>query len=87
MSLLYGLGLSLVTVATSTDISEIIAGERLGASMGLLSSIMDVGHSFGPLVIGSVITYTSMTAGFFSAFAICAVLFAVVNFKMVYKIF
>lgn len=83
IGILFGLGLSFSTVATSTYVSDVAAEENLGASLGALSSIMDIGHSTGPLVIGLVIQAATMTAGFFTGFAVClasAVLFAIANF-------
>ncbi len=64
VSLLIGLGMSLATVATSAYVAEITRREHLGASMGALSSIMDVGHSGGPLIAGLVIGATVVQDGF-----------------------
>jgi hypothetical protein len=58
-------------VATSTYVAEVVAAERIGASIGGLSSIMDIGHSSGPFVAGIIITAVSTAAGFFSAAAVC----------------
>lgn len=71
IGILFGLGLSFSTVATSTYVSDVAEEENLGASLGALSSIMDIGHSSGPLLIGLVIQATTMTAGFMTGFAVC----------------
>jgi MFS family permease len=71
VSLLFGLGMSFSTVATSAYTGEIADKTKLGASMGALSSVMDVGHSSGPLVTGFVITWVSMRAGFITSFGLC----------------
>lgn len=63
-----GLGMSLSTVATSAYVADIAKKEQIGASMGALSSTMDIGHSAGPLVTGIIITAAGYTAGFFSCF-------------------
>jgi predicted MFS family arabinose efflux permease len=42
----------------------------MGASMGALSSIMDIGHSAGPLVTGIVIAGCGFGPGFFVSFLI-----------------
>jgi MFS family permease len=63
-SAVFGLGLSLSTVATSAYVAEVAKGERMGASMGALSSIMDIGHSTGPLVTGIVIAVGGYAWGF-----------------------
>ncbi len=64
LSLFIGFGMSLSTVATSAYIADIAKKEELGASMGALSSIMDIGHSSGPLLTGIIITAAGYTAGF-----------------------
>lgn len=64
LSLLIGFGMSLSTVATSAYIADIAKKEEIGASMGALSSIMDIGHSSGPFFTGVVITMVGYTAGF-----------------------
>jgi MFS family permease len=63
-----GLGMSLSTVATSAYVADIAKKEQIGASMGALSSTMDIGHAAGPLVTGIIITAAGYTAGFFSCF-------------------
>lgn len=73
IGIVFGLGLSFSTVATSTYVSDVAAEENLGASLGALSSIMDIGHSSGPLLIGLVIQASTMTAGFVTGLAVCLV--------------
>jgi len=83
IGIVFGIGLSFSTVATSTYVSDVAAKESLGASIGALSSIMDIGQSAGPFIIGAVIQASSMTAGFLADFVVClvcAILFAILNF-------
>ena len=68
VSAIIGLGMSLSTVATSAYVADIAQKEQIGASMGALSSTMDVGHSAGPLVTGIIITAVGYTLGFFVSF-------------------
>lgn len=70
ISLISGLGMSLSTVATTKYVADIAEKEEIGASMGALSSIMDVGHSGGPLLTGVIITY----AGYQTGFGFCLIL-------------
>jgi MFS family permease len=63
-----GLGMSLSTVATSAYVADVAKKEQIGASMGALSSVMDIGHSSGPLVTGIIITVAGFTTGFFTSF-------------------
>jgi MFS family permease len=79
IGVLFGLAMSVSTVATSTYVADVAKQENLGASLGALSSIMDIGHSSGPFVAGVVITATTMAGGFLTAAVICvlsAILFA-----------
>lgn len=64
LSLVIGFGMSLSTVATSAYIADLSKKGEIGASMGALSSIMDIGHSSGPLLTGIIITVAGYTLGF-----------------------
>jgi MFS family permease len=64
----FGIGISLSTVATSAYIADVAKKEQIGASMGALSSIMDIGHATGPLVTGIVITAAGYATGFLTSF-------------------
>ena len=76
VSAVFGLGISLSTVATSAYVADIAQKEQIGASMGALSSTMDIGHSAGPLMTGIVISGIGYSSGFFMSFLL-AVIFAV----------
>lgn len=47
-----GLGLSVATAASAAFVADASPPESRGAAMGLMGSIMDVGHSTGPLLGG-----------------------------------
>lgn len=64
ISLISGLGMSFSTVATTKYMGDIAKKEEIGASMGAMSSIMDIGHSSGPLVTGILITLSGFILGF-----------------------
>ena len=85
IGVVFGIGLSFSHCPrTSTYVSDVAADENLGASIGALSSIMDIGQSAGPFVIGALIQATTMGAGFLADFGIClvcAALFAALNFS------
>jgi MFS family permease len=67
--------MSLSTVATSAFTADIAKKEQMGASMGALSSVMDIGHSSGPLITGIIIAGSGYGAGFLAslliALAVC----------------
>ena len=71
IGVLFGLAMSVSTVATSTYVADVAKQENLGASLGALSSIMDIGHSSGPFIAGIIITATTMAGGFLSAGIVC----------------
>jgi MFS family permease len=83
LSSLLGLGMSLSTVATSAYVAEIAQKGQMGASMGALSSIMDIGHSTGPLITGVVIAGSGYGTGFFASFlvAIATCLFFAISIQ------
>jgi len=70
VSSLLAVGMSLSTVATSAYTADIAKKEQMGASMGALSSTMDIGHSAGPLVTGIIIAGSGYGAGFLASFLI-----------------
>jgi len=71
-SSLLGIGMSLSTVATGAYVADIARKGQMGASMGALSSIMDIGHSAGPFVTGILIATSGYGPGFFLTFLIAA---------------
>lgn len=56
LSLIFGLCLSVVTSATSAYIADLSIAEARGSAMGILGSIMDIGHTAGPLISGLVVS-------------------------------
>jgi len=64
VSVMYGLGFSLVTSSTVALVSDFASKESYGTSMGFLSTIMDVGQTAGPIITGFILS----TAGFSGAF-------------------
>ena len=68
VSSLFGIGMSLSTVATSAYVAGVAKKEQIGASMGALSSIMDIGQTAGPVVTGIIITSAGYATGFLASF-------------------
>jgi MFS family permease len=73
VSAVFGLGMSFSTVATSAYVADVAKKEQIGASMGALSSIMDIGHSSGPLVAGIIIGMAGYASGFLAGFVLAVV--------------
>ena len=80
VSVIFGLAVSISTVATSSYVAEVVKKEQIGASIGALSSLMDIGHSSGPFVAGMIITAVNIAAGFFAGAAAC--LLAIIVFAI-----
>ncbi|HIP87173.1 MAG TPA: MFS transporter [Anaerolineales bacterium] len=53
---LFGLGMAAVTASTAALISELSPKEATGGSLGMLSSVMDVGHAGGPMLAGLAVS-------------------------------
>ena len=80
VSAVCGLGISLSSVATSAYVADVARKEQIGASMGALSSIMDIGQSAGPVCTGIIIMAAGYAYGFFASFLLAvavAIVFAV----------
>ena len=89
LSVAFGVGMSLATVATGSYVADMSKKEERGSAMGALSAIMDVGHSFGPLLTGFIITWWSVEKGFLFSLAVCVLVslfFIIANFRKTVKI-
>ncbi len=51
----FGLGLATVTASTSALVADLSRSEGRGGALGILSSIMDIGQSTGPMLAGVLI--------------------------------
>jgi MFS family permease len=83
--LVFGLGMSLSTVATSTYIAEQVENNQQATALGLLSSLMDVGQTSGPFITGFIITWFSFKFGFYFS-GIMALLSALFFYLSTYRI-
>lgn len=64
ISLALGLSLSFTLAASSAYIADASPAHTRGTAMGLLGTIMDIGHSTGPLASGMVIAVHGNAGGF-----------------------
>lgn len=72
LSLAFGLGFATVTSSTTALVADLTQNGRYGSSMGVLSTVMDVGQSIGPVLTGWVVA----TSGYGSAFMLLAAILA-----------
>jgi DHA1 family multidrug resistance protein-like MFS transporter len=61
---IFGLGLATVTASTSALVADLSRAQGRGGAMGILSSIMDIGQSTGPMVTGVLISAYSYRMAF-----------------------
>ena len=70
ISLAYGLGFCIVISSTPALIGDLADKESIGAAMGFLATIMDVGQMLGPVVTGFILATFGYSGYFFSLGAI-----------------
>jgi len=79
LSVAYGIGFSAVISSTSPLVCDIVPPNLLGTSLGLLSMMMDVGQTLGPIVSGIILSVTlQYSALFYSLSAL--LLFSAISF-------
>ncbi len=71
VSILLGLSISVVTSASAAYIADLSKKGSYGSAMGMLGSIMDIGHTTGPMVGGVLAVSFGLTISFLSG---CVVL-------------
>jgi MFS family permease len=81
LSIIYGLGFSLVASSTPALVSELVSMEVVGGAMGLLSTIMDVGQTLGPIICSLILVTSLGYAGLFSSLTI-VLLFSCIVFVL-----
>ncbi|MCG8565793.1 MAG: MFS transporter [Desulfobacterales bacterium] len=65
-SIFLGLSVSVVTSASAAYIADLSSGGQYGSAMGMLGSIMDIGHTTGPMVGGILAVSLGLTTTFLS---------------------
>jgi MFS family permease len=82
IAMVYGLGFATVVASTPALIGDLASRASIGAAMGFLSTVMDVGQMLGPLVTGVILAVFGYTGSFLSLAVILvgvALLFAVLH--------
>jgi DHA1 family multidrug resistance protein-like MFS transporter len=60
----FGLGLATVTASTSALVADLSRSSSHGGALGILSSVMDIGHSAGPMIGGLLISALNYKTAF-----------------------
>ena len=74
ISVLYGIGFSMVTASTPALVSELTDRTLVGTGMGFLGTIMDLGQTLGPIITGIVL---GVGLGYLGSFASLTVILLV----------
>ncbi len=80
LSAVFGLGIAIASAATSAFVADLAPEQARGTALGVLSTIMDVGQAFGPILLGALLMRASYPAGFAAIAGLviaAAVLFAI----------
>jgi MFS family permease len=81
MSVMFGLSLSVVTSASAAFIADQCHDQGRGSAMGMLGSIMDLGHTSGPLLGGLTAVWLGLATSFWLAALVIAL--AALSFALV----
>lgn len=73
VSILLGLAISVVTSASAAYIADLSEQGHYGSAMGALGSIMDIGHTTGPIVAGVLAASHGLTVSFISGGAVLTI--------------
>jgi MFS transporter, DHA1 family, multidrug resistance protein len=60
----FGLGIAIASAATSAFVADLAPEHGRGTALGTMSTIMDVGQAFGPILLGTLLMRVSYAAGF-----------------------
>ncbi|MFW9993644.1 MAG: MFS transporter [Candidatus Odinarchaeota archaeon] len=69
----FGIGMAMVISSTAAFVTDFVKKENIGASIGILSTIMDIGQTIGPIVSGYILAIFSYW-GVFSLVGIVLIL-------------
>ena len=73
VSVLLGLAISVVTSASAAYIADLSEKGTHGSAMGALGSVMDIGHTTGPIVAGALAVSHGLTVSFISGGVMLAI--------------
>jgi len=73
LAVAYGVSFATVLSSTSPLVCDLVPAALVGASMGFLSTMMDVGQTLGPIVSGVIFTTTLRYTGMFFSLSLLLV--------------
>ena len=80
---IYGLGFAIITASMSALAADVAKEGQLGASLGVLSTLMDVGQTLGPPTVGIISGFygNSLGIGFLGILLLLAIIFSIFAFR------
>ncbi len=70
LSMIYGLGFSVVTSVTPALVSDLVPLGDVGSAMGVISTLMDIGQAAGPIICSIILVSILGYVGLFVSLAI-----------------
>lgn len=64
LSAIFGLGIAIASAATSAFVADLAPENSRGTALGTMSTIMDMGQAFGPILLGILLLRVSYPMGF-----------------------
>lgn len=78
----FGIGFALVTSSTRPLATELVQNHQMGASLGVLSTLMDIGQMSGPPVIGILSTVYGYQTGFLTLVVLLAIILVLCGYPL-----
>lgn len=78
LSIVYGVCFATVLSSTSPLVADLVPVSLIGASMGFISTMMDVGQTFGPIISGLIFASSLRYFGLFASLSFLLILSSVV---------
>jgi MFS family permease len=76
----YGISFAAVLSSTSPMVCELVPTTLVGASMGFLSTTMDIGQTVGPIISGIIFATSLQYLGLFTSLSVLLVVSVIVLF-------
>jgi len=84
LSISFGLGIAAVASSTSALVSDLSQASAYGSALGVLSTIMDVGHASGPMAAGLLVANFNYPTAF-ATLAVVLVIAAIIFWAIVHE--
>jgi MFS family permease len=78
LSIGYGVSFATVLSSTSPLVADLVPASLIGASMGFISTMMDVGQTLGPIISGLIFASSLRYLGLFASLSLLLILSSVV---------